>query len=351
MTRTINYPAALKKGDRIAVTAPSSGVSYPLHRRLDLVLGNLRTLGFEVIEGQCLRNEIKNASASQEVRAKEFNQFLHDPSIAAIFPPWGGELATELLDQIDFESLRLKKPKWLLGFSDISTLQLPLLLQSGWASAYGSNLMDLIADQSSPLTRDVIELLSSDQSQHSLQFATEKHQVIWTDFADVPDIKMNLTEPTVWKRLDESSECITFSGRLIGGCLDTICGLAGTRFGEVPKFVQENQTPGVILYFENCELNPVGLVRTLLTLKRCQWFENLNGLLIGRSSGPDAKTTEALSYKEALNSVLGKLAYPVLYDTDIGHVQPQMTLVNGAIATVQFHPPSQSLCSISQQMR
>ncbi len=348
---TIDYPAPLIKGDCIAITAPSTGVPSALHKRLDLVLENLRSLGFQVIEDQCLRDETKNASASKENRAKEFNHFLHDPNIAAIFPPWGGELATELLDLIDFESLSRQKPKWLLGFSDISTLQLPLLLRSGWASAHGSNLMDLIADQTSVLTRDVIKLLSSDQSQHFLQLATEKHQVIWTDFAEVPNVKMNLTEPTVWKRLDASMQSTEFSGRLIGGCLDTIAGLAGTPFGNVPKFIHQNQLTGVILYFENCELNPVALVRTLLTLKRCQWFENLNGLLIGRSTGPKAKTEDQLSYVEALRSVLNDLPCPILYDTDIGHIQPQMTLINGAIATVQFHAPLQQPCSISLQMQ
>lgn len=348
---TIFYPASLIKGDCIAVTAPSSGVPRALHKRLDLVLENLRNLGFQVIQGRCLRDETKNASASKENRAEEFNHFLHDPNIAAIFPPWGGELASELLDLIDFESLSRRKPKWLLGFSDISTLQLPILLRSGWASAHGSNLMDLIADQTSVLTRDVIKLLSSDQSQPCLQLATEKHQVIWTDFADVPSVKMNLTEPTAWKQLDGSTQSIAFSGRLVGGCLDTIAGLAGTPFGNVPKFINQNQTTGVILYFENCELSPVALVRTLLTLKRCQWFENLSGLLIGRSNGPNAKTTDQLNYVEALRSVLANLPYPILYDTDIGHVQPQMTLINGAIATVQFHAPLLQPCSISLNMQ
>jgi muramoyltetrapeptide carboxypeptidase len=346
----INVPSPLIRGSRVAVTAPSSGVPPVLHIRLNLVLDNLRFHGLEVIEGQCLRDEIKNASASKTERTVEFNHFLNDPTIAAILPPWGGELASELLDSIDFDALARQSPKWLLGFSDISTLQMPLLLRSGWASAHGSNLMDLIAHQSSELTRDVLKILSSNQSLPITQFATEKHQVDWVDFAEMPDVKMSLTEPTRWKRLDGSQQSVQFSGRLVGGCLDTISGLAGTPFGNVPQFIEEHQNTGVILFFENSELAPTGMVRTLLTLKRCGWLQGLNGLMVGRSSAKNAKTDSDLNYLEALQSVLQGMPYPVIYDTDIGHVQPQMTLINGALATVHFHASSQERCSISQQL-
>jgi muramoyltetrapeptide carboxypeptidase len=72
--------------------------------------------------------------------------------------------------------------------------------------------------------------------------------------------------------------------------------------------------------------------------------------MIGRSNGKDAKADSDLNYLEALQSVLQGMPYPVIYDTDIGHVQPQMTLINGALATVHFHASSQERCSISQQL-
>jgi muramoyltetrapeptide carboxypeptidase len=143
----LNFPAPLRPGDLIAVTAPSSGVPAPLHARLDLVIAHLRAQGYRVIEGACLRAEHKDASAPAAERAAELMRFLSDPTVAAVLPPWGGELATELLDRLDFEALRGLPPKWLLGFSDLSTLQLPLALCSGWSSAHGANLMDLVPTQ------------------------------------------------------------------------------------------------------------------------------------------------------------------------------------------------------------
>jgi muramoyltetrapeptide carboxypeptidase LdcA involved in peptidoglycan recycling len=57
----LRFPAPLRPGARIAVTAPSSGVPAALHRRLDLVLGHLRAQGFVVEEGHCLRDEKASA--------------------------------------------------------------------------------------------------------------------------------------------------------------------------------------------------------------------------------------------------------------------------------------------------
>lgn len=143
----IAYPEPLKPGARIAVTAPSSGVPPLLHPRLDLNPAHLRAQGFLVEEGLCLRAEVRGASASADARAAELMQFLLRDDIDAVFPPWGGELAIELLDRLDWAALSTTRPKWLIGFSDTSTLMLPLLLRLGWATAHGPRLMDLAPTQ------------------------------------------------------------------------------------------------------------------------------------------------------------------------------------------------------------
>ena len=59
-------------------------------------------------------------------------------------------------------------------------------------------------------------------------------------------------------------------------------------------------------------------------------------MLIGRSAAPDTTATTELRYAEALQATLGTLPCPVLVDVDIGHLPPQMVLVNGALATLQW---------------
>lgn len=122
------YPKPLHRGARIAVTAPSSGVLPALHPRLNLVIAHLRAQGFGVEEGLCLRDEKLSASAPATQRAAELMQLLLRDDVDAIFPPWGGELAIELLDLLDWNALKSAKPKWLIGYSDTSTLMLALTL-------------------------------------------------------------------------------------------------------------------------------------------------------------------------------------------------------------------------------
>ena len=60
-------------------------------------------------------------------------------------------------------------------------------------------------------------------------------------------------------------------------------------------------------------------------------------MLIGRSAAPDTTGATQLRYAEALQSTLGALHCPVLVDVDIGHRPPQLLLINGALARVQWH--------------
>lgn len=333
----IVYPAPLRAGMRIAVTAPSSGVEPPFHARLDLVLGHLRRQGFVVEEGRCLRAEIRSASASADERAAELMHFALRDDIDAIIPPWGGELAIELLDRLDWAALQSARPKWLLGYSDTSTLLLPITLRLGWATAHGPCLMDLAPRQSDALTRGTMERLAQTEGSSFEQQQSAFWQLKWTDFALVPDCTYALTEPTRWRALNRAAdEMVVFSGRLIGGCIDTLVHTAGTPHGDVRSFIARARRDGTIVYFENAEQSPTELVRALHRLRWAGWLDGLAGVLVGRSAAPDSTGGHALRYADALQSMLGKLPCPVLADVDIGHCAPQLVLINGALANVRF---------------
>lgn len=329
------YPAPLRRGSRIAITAPSSGVQAPLHPRLDIVIAHLRAQGFEVEEGRCLRSEQHSASAPAATRAAELTRLLLRDDIDAVIPPRGGELAIELLDRLDWKALATARPKWLLGYSDTSTLLLPITLRLGWATAHGPGLMDLAPGQSDPLTRNVMAALACTAGQQLIQQQSSHWQLKWADFADVPDTTYQLTEPTRWWPLHGADE-VRFGGRLIGGCIDTLMHTAGTPFGDVRSFIHANADTGVVLYLENAEQSPTGLVRALHRLRWAGWLDGIAGLLLGRSAAPDNSHPQQLRYADALRSTLAAAPYPVLVDVDIGHRPPQMVLINGALAQVQW---------------
>ncbi|SQC36618.1 peptidase U61 [Klebsiella pneumoniae] len=263
--------------------------------------------------------------------------YLTDPDIKAVMPPWGGDLAMELLDLIDFDLLSRSKPKWFVGFSDLSTLHFPLTTISGlgyfaWAKPHGSWRSKVRCHHSGRMGNSGIESGNCNQNS-TLQQHFKRMKINGEQRQTEVSI---LTQKTQWKRLDGVTSSLTFSGKLIGGCLEIISRLAGTPFGNVPLFKASNSPQGIILYFENVEMAPCELTRALFSLRLQGWFDNLNGVLIGRSAAPDVSDPTKHNYLDALKAAFENIAVPVLYDVDIGHIPPQISLVNGADATVFF---------------
>jgi muramoyltetrapeptide carboxypeptidase len=262
-----------------------------------------------VVEGECLRDQKRSASAPREERAAELSRFLHDPEVAALIPPWSGELATGLLDLLDFEALRGGKPKWVLGYQDVSTLLMPLTLVTGWATAHGPNLMDMVPTQSDPLTTGTMSVLAHDFPAPMVQASSSKFQKEWGDFGAQFDVPLQLSEPTEWKRLDGGSGALEIRGRLIGGCFDTVSFLAGSSYGDVPTFMKAAGGDGAILFLENVEQSPGAVIRMLLSLERHGCFQGLSGLLLGRSTAKKVSNPAYITYEEALRDALAYVTF------------------------------------------
>ena len=81
-------------------------------------------------------------SAPAEQRAAELTRMLADPDIACVVPPWGGETAIDLVDLLDWDVLAAAEPTWLVGYSDLSTVLVPITTRLGWATIHGDNLAD-----------------------------------------------------------------------------------------------------------------------------------------------------------------------------------------------------------------
>ncbi|HAW88208.1 MAG TPA: LD-carboxypeptidase, partial [Enterococcus sp.] len=88
-------------------------------------------------------------------------------------PPWGGELLIEILDSVDFDALQ---PKWIVGYSDISTLLLAVTLKTGIATAHGTNLIDLRGNYSDKTTAMWKSVLETGKGESILQHSSEKYQ-------------------------------------------------------------------------------------------------------------------------------------------------------------------------------
>ena len=335
---TVRYPSPLQPGDRIGVTAPSSGVA-PRHRpRLDFCLDFLRGKGFDVVVGDCI-DDPSYVSAPAADRAAELTAMLVDPAIRAVIPPWGGELAIDLLQHLGWDQIAGSAPTWFVGFSDISTLITPLTLRAGIGTLHGNNLMDTPYAVPAPLLSwlDIVTLPTGSSFEQgpadgrTSGFDDWEHDPTVTTYA--------LDTPGTWTRLD-GSEDVSVSGRLIGGCIETLSNLTGTPYGDLAGFAREHAPEGLMVYLEAAEGSAYDIGRRLHGMKLAGWFADANAVIIGRTSAPGQPH---LSQPEAVLDALGDLDLPIIADVECGHVAPYLPLVNGALGALVWSPDAMSL--------
>ncbi|WP_374197425.1 S66 family peptidase [Clostridium tagluense] len=292
----------------------------------------LEMMGYKCVETASVRNISKLTSALPEIRAQEFMSLYCDWKVKAIIPPWGGELLMDMLPFLNFDLLKKLPPKWLMGFSDTSILLVVLMLKLDMATLHGPNLLDFGSSSIDDSVLDSLDILAKNNEKF-IQQNLEYYQKEWFKITDTRFPPYNLTEKVIWKSLIEGRN-YKFRGRLIGGNLDVICKLIGTPYAPVEKYIDKYYDDGFIWYFESCEMNAGDVYRTLLQMKMSGWFVNCKGILYGRSEGLDA--IDDFTFLDALTFAFKDNNIPIIYNVDIAHLPPQLTLINGSYAEVFY---------------
>lgn len=324
----MRYPKDLRPSDTVGVCATSSGVEPNKFPRLEKAIANVRALGYEVAEAPSLRKKRKCVSAPAHDRAAEFMAMWEDPAVKAIIPPWGGDFLMEILPLLDWERLAALPPKWLSGYSDTTTLSFPLTTMLDVATIHGTAFMNLGYREIHSSDLRVFEAMAAPVIEQE-SAAHYGNFVSWTD-PQAPVYRLD--QPSVWKSLSGGSH--SFEGRMIGGCMDTLCKLLGTPYAPVEDFLRRYHGDGFIWAMESCEMRAADLYRTLWQMREAGWFERCAGVLIGRPDG--YSDTGDFTLEDVLHQSFDVLGCPVIYDCDIGHIPPQMQIINGARARVDY---------------
>ncbi|UTT57620.1 S66 family peptidase [Cellulosimicrobium cellulans] len=335
----LRFPAPLRAGDKIAVTSPSAGASGPGAERVDFSVDWLRSAGYEVVVGECMDGS-GITSGPAELRAAELTAMLCDPEVRCVLPPWGGETAIDLVDLLDWDALAEAEPTWLVGYSDLSTVLLPITTRLGWATMHGDNLADTPYESPAGLL-PWIDLASSlgPHVQHDSGLVAT-----YTPFAeDIQAVHWREVGQGVWRL--HGADSLNARGRLIGGCIETVANLAGTPYGDVAAFGRQHADDGLIVYLEAAGDEAATICRHLHALRLAGWFEHAAAILIGRTNAAD---NPGMTQEQAVLDALGRLDLPIVFDLEIGHVPPHLPLINGAMATVTFNA---DVRQITQELR
>ena len=311
--------------------------------RLDFCVKHLRDRGYDVVVGDCMDGS-GVTSAPAPARAAELTAMLVDSAIRAVVPPWGGELAIDLLPLLDLEAIGAAEPTWLVGYSDLTTVMVPLTLRTGIATLHGSNLMDTPVAVPEPLLPWLAAATAPAGSELWQGAAAVYRSGRHDHYAFHPEVReMTLNTPGRWKLLgaqDGAAAQVSATGRMIGGCLETVSMLPGSPYGDVADFAARHAQEGLLVYVEVAEAEALTAARMLHHLRLAGWFDRANAVLVGRSAGP---SSGHFTQHDALVHALGDLPVPVLYDLDLGHIPPQLAIINGALATVELTPATATL--------
>ncbi|MFE2160942.1 S66 peptidase family protein [Streptomyces lydicus] len=323
---SLRYPRPLRPGDRVGITSPSSGVAKELRPRLDVARSVVESRGYEVVVGRCMDGD-GHVSAPASDRARELMAMLTDPGIRAVVPPWGGETAIDLLPLLDWDRLRTAEPTWFVGFSDVSTLLTPLTLLTGTATLHGNNLMDTPYAVPEGLL-SWLDIAAAPEGHRFTQVPPRRHRSTgWDDYRAHPEVReYTLDAAGSWTRLDAVGD-VEVEGRLIGGCIETLCNLTGTAYLDTAAFARAEAPEGLLVYVEAADDNAFTICRNLHGMRLAGFFDRANAVLVGRTSAPDSAS---LTQHRAVLDALGSLNVPIIADVECGHVPPHLPIVNGA---------------------
>ncbi len=323
----MKYPKFIKKGDKIAVTAPSAGFYKEEQlREYENAIQNIKKMGFEFLETKNVRTHEDGRSSSAKERAKQFMQVWEDESVDAIICAKGGDFACEMLDYLDFERLKKLSPKWLQGFSDITNLGFVLTTNLDIATIYGENIRDYGMREPFKTLTDSIKIMQGKevvQKSFGVCEPKEDEREIFESY--------HVTQKTQWKNLYDEKK-LMFSGRCVGGCLDVIINLIGTKYDRVKDYIKKYENDGIVWFFDIFEMSTPQVFCHLWQMKNAGYFEHCKGIIFGRAFllCEDYDMNLARVVKDAIEN----LNIPVILEADIGHVPPQMPIVNGSILEV-----------------
>lgn len=335
----MRFPKFIQPGDTIGFAAPSFGCAIePYHTAFDHAQIKFKELGFSVKPGpNCYEDKGIGISNTPAKCAEELMKMYLDEEVDCLISCGGGELMCEVVSYLDFDELSKAPAKWFMGYSDNTNFTFLLTTLTDTASLYGPNAPAFGMEPWHPAIQDAFDLL---QGKKLTMMNYPKWERESKKDEDHPLEPYHVTEDFQLHCCPQESN-LAFSGRLLGGCMDCLSNLTGTRFDRVAEFTEKYNQDGILWFLEACDLNVMDIRRSLWKMKEAGWFDGASGFLIGRPGHFDEPMFGLTQY-EAVTGVLGELGVPIVMDLDIGHVAPMMPLVCGSLATAhvadgEFH--------------
>lgn len=324
------YPKYLKKGSLVGVTAPSDGITDEIKiktfengKKMLQDIANLKV----VFTDNVFTSDNHGRSSSGFERAMQFNDLVSNKKIDWIVSATGGNYLVEMLDFVDFNAIK-KHPVFVQGYSDNTSLLVAITTICDVATIYGSNFSIFGMEKYGLPHYQNLDLLFNKTKEFY------SHDLYESEFSKKnTGLEYFALDKTVCYKNGYNQKSVKFKGRMIGGCSDVIFSLIGTPYEKILQYIEKYKEDGIIFYLESFNTNDVDLYMHLWQMKKAGYFKYCTGIMFGR---PLFFTSfDNQSYYQVCEDCLKSLNIPIIFDTDIGHRQPCIPIVNGAFATVE----------------
>jgi muramoyltetrapeptide carboxypeptidase len=198
---------------------------------------------------------------------------------------------------LDFDLKKnLTLMKAVVGFSDLTTLQIYLWQKCGWVTFYGPMV-------AAGFNAGADATMGYDES--SFSQATGKTDGGW---------RLRLRgEPVLTGKA---------AGRVLGGCLTLVEATIGTPW--------ELDTRESILVLEDRAMKPYQVDRVLMHLKHAGKLANVRGIVLGEFPESEPVVAGAPDVKEVCSRILRPLGVPIVFGSPVGHTtRPMLTIPLG----------------------
>jgi len=288
-------PPYLKKGDTIGITCPAGFITL---EDIQPAVTKLKEWGFEVKIGSTVGKKDFTFGGTDEERLQDMQQMLDDRQVKAVMCARGGYGAIHIIDQVDFKKF-VQKPKWIIGFSDVTVIHSHLNKNFGIASIHSKMCNSFPSDWSKaePVQIETIE---------SIQKCLLGQQMTYTALPN------------------EKNKTGIAEGILTGGNLKTLETLAGSK--------SDINTDGKILFVEDTGEYLYSIDRMFWNLKRSGKLNKLKALVVGGfkvKPAEDPADEFGKNLYEIVLSITKEFNYPVCFDFPVGHQKNNFALKCG----------------------
>lgn len=292
-------PPKLNIGDTVGIVASSLPV-LPSHReKYEKGKKLIMDMGFKVYEGKTIGPKKWWMAGTPKEVAEDINSMFADKSVKAIMVHTGGYSAISVLEHLDYE-LITNNYKPFIGMSDMTIYHLAIFARTGMVGFH----MD---DLSFGFGREIEEGMENWpklNQEYFLKFLTENKPA-------------GIIKPvSKWEEWKEGKT----EGHLIGGILERISVLAGTKY-----FPDVNMFDGAVLFWEEIGKDLSEIYQYLYQLKNMGIFERINGMLIGKikylkplRQGARQEIVEP-TLKGMVLEILKEYKFPIMANLDFGH--------------------------------